>query len=219
VRLVRDLDGRDPDAEVATLRSWLDRVAGGEEPGVLRVYRPAPTVAFGRLDAIRPGYAGAVDVAREHGFAPVLRVAGGHAAAFHSGCVCVEEIVADSDPIPHVNERFARTAELVRAALASLGVDARVGEVPGEYCPGAWTVNARGAVKLAGTAQRIVRGAWLMAIVVVAEDARTLAPVLVDVYAALELPMDPATVGAAHDEAPAATVGAVERVLLAACTA
>ena len=33
-------------------------------------------------------------------------------------------------------------AGIVAAALRSLGVDARVGEVPGEYCPGAWSVNA-----------------------------------------------------------------------------
>ena len=34
---------------------------------------------------------------------------------------------------------------LVRDALSRVGVaDPRVGEVPGEYCPGAYSVNARG---------------------------------------------------------------------------
>src|SRR5206468_749141 len=117
----------------------------------------------------------------------------------HGGCLCFEEIVADDDPLPHLHDRFARTAGIVQNALASLGIDARVGEVPGEYCPGAWTVNARGAVKLAGTAQRVVRRAWLMAAVAVVEDAGELAPVLVDVYSALGLAMDAATVGGARD--------------------
>ena len=47
----------------------------------------------------------------------------------------------------------------IAAALCDLGVDARVGEVEGEYCPGEYSVNARGALKLMGVGQRIVRGA------------------------------------------------------------
>ena len=42
--------------------------------------------------------------------------------------------------------------------LGRLGVDARVGEVPGEYCPGAFSVNARGRIKLAGVGQRLISG-------------------------------------------------------------
>jgi hypothetical protein len=46
-------------------------------------------------------------------------------------------------------------------------VDARVDEVPGECCPGAESVNARGQVKLVGTAQRLVRDAWMFSAVVI----------------------------------------------------
>src|SRR3712207_7304772 len=53
--------------------------------------------------------------------------------------------------------RFTAMAELVRAALARLGVPAQVGELPGEYCPGAWSLHA-GGVKLAGIAQRVITG-------------------------------------------------------------
>jgi octanoyl-[GcvH]:protein N-octanoyltransferase len=77
-------------------------------------------------------------------------------------------------------------------------------------------VNARGATKLAGSAQRIIRGAWLLATVVVVEPAEGLVPVLDAVYAALGLPWDPATAGSVAAEVTGARVGDVRRVLLEA---
>jgi hypothetical protein len=50
-------------------------------------------------------------------------------------------------------------------------------------------------VKLAGLAQRAIKGAaWADAIVELAPDTRS-RRLLVEVYAALELPLDPATLG------------------------
>jgi octanoyl-[GcvH]:protein N-octanoyltransferase len=86
------------------------------------------------------------------------------------------------------------------AALRGLGVDALVGEVPGEYCPGAYSVNARGATKLAGIGQRMIRGGAHMGGVVVASGGRQIAEVLVPVYEALELEWDPATAGSVSEE-------------------
>ena len=91
-------------------------------------------------------------------------------------------------------------ADLIAAALRGLGVDARVGEVPGEYCPGAYSVNARGATKLAGIGQRMIRGGAHMGGVVVASGGREVARVLVPVYEALELDWDPATSGSVSEE-------------------
>jgi lipoate-protein ligase A len=128
----------------------------------------------------------------------------------------IEEIAVDPSSTTAVQQRFAREAEAQALALRALGVDARVGEVPGEYCPGAFTVNARGRVKLVGAAQRVIRGGWLMSSVVVVERAAPLRAVLEDVYAALELEWNPDTVGAISDEVPGITVEAVEAVLIAA---
>jgi lipoate-protein ligase A len=111
-----------------------------------------------------------------------------------------------------IQERFADEARRQADALRSLGVDARVGEVAGEYCPGEFSVNARGRVKLIGAAQRIVRGAWLLSSVVVVQAA--LRAVLEDVYGALGLEWDPATVGAVADEAVGVAVEDVRRALL-----
>ena len=86
--------------------------------------------------------------------------------------------------------------------------------MPGEYCPGAHSVNARGVVKLVGTGQRVVPNGWLFsALVVVGDDAR-LQPLLADVYRHLELPFDPASVGSLSTEVPGLTVETVERRLL-----
>jgi octanoyl-[GcvH]:protein N-octanoyltransferase len=200
--------------DVALAVALLERVSRGEAPSTLRLYRPGPTVAFGRLDAIRPGFAAAVRAARAHGFEPVLRGPGGHAAAYHRASVVVDLVMADGNPITGVQDRFAGMAALLAEALRALGVDARVGAVPGEYCPGAYSVNEGGRAKLVGTAQRIVRGAWLFAGSVVVREPEPVRDVLGDVYAALGLDFDPATAAAISDTVAGATPDAVADALV-----
>jgi hypothetical protein len=93
-------------------------------------------------------------------------------------------------------------------ALGDAGVRSAVGELTGEYCPGRWSVHA-GGVKVGGTAQRAIRGASLLAAVVVVQGGDRLRAALVDVYAALGLDWDPRTAGAAEDLAPGVTADAV----------
>jgi octanoyl-[GcvH]:protein N-octanoyltransferase len=213
---VVERDRRPPALEVAVAHALVERVNEGAFDAVLRLYRPAPTVAFGRLDRLRPGFAAAVAAARRHGFEPVLRAPGGHAVAYHDGCLGIDELLGEPDPIAGMHDRFAASGARLAAALRSLGVDARVGPVPNEFCPGEFTVNARAAVKLVGTAQRVLRHASLLAASVAVSDADRLRAVLVDVYEALELEMDPGTVGAIGDEVAGVGVDEVERAVLAA---
>jgi octanoyl-[GcvH]:protein N-octanoyltransferase len=212
VDLVEGRAGADPALDVALPHALVSLVASGRRP-VVRCYRPAATVAFGRRDRFLPGFAAAAGAARSHGFTPVIRGAGGRAAAYAEGCLIFDEVMpADGSAI---RERFADDAHRHATALRGLGVDARVGEVPGEYCPGEFSVNARGRVKLAGAAERIVRNAWLHSSVVVVHGADRLRAVLEDVYAALGLAWDPGTVGAVADEAPNLGVEEVQAALLA----
>jgi octanoyl-[GcvH]:protein N-octanoyltransferase len=212
--VIREIEPRPPALEVAVAHALVEQVNEGAFERVLRVYRPAPTVAFGRLDALRPGFAEAAAAARSHGFEPVLRAPGGHAVAYHEGCLGIDEVVGEQDPIAGMYDRFAASGSLLAGALGGLGVDARVGRVPGEFCPGEFTVNARGAVKLVGTAQRVLRHASLLAASVAVSGADSLREVLRDVYAALELDWDPSTVGAVGDEVPGVDVEAVERAVV-----
>jgi lipoate-protein ligase A len=91
-------------------------------------------------------------------------------------------------------------ADIVAATLERLGVDAHIGEIPGEYCPGAYSVNARRERKIMGVGQRVIRGAAHVGGVIVVNDAASVRDVLLPVYAALEIPWEPATVGSIENE-------------------
>ena len=206
--------GGDPVLDLALATALLEQVAAGRRGPVIRVYQPAPTVAFGRRDSFLDGFVRATEAAASAGFAPAIRSAGGRAAAYHEECLVIDEIVPALDAMADVDARFADEAESQAQALRELGIDARVGEVPGEYCPGRFSVNAGGQTKLIGAAQRIIGGAWLFSSVVVVGDARLVREVLVDVYAALALDWDPGSVGSVADELEGATVAQVQAALL-----
>ena len=216
MRLLRDSFPERPALDIAISHALLTRVAAGELEATLRLYRPGPTLAFGRLDALRPGFRRAGAAGREHGFEPVVRLAGGHAAAYHEDSLIYEEITPQPDVTAGLHERFRDGAALLADALDGLGVDARVGEIPGEYCAGAYTVSASGRLKLVGVAQRAVRGAALLTAFVVVAGGDRLRAALVDVYRELELEWDPQTAGALDDALPGASMVAVEQALLAA---
>jgi octanoyl-[GcvH]:protein N-octanoyltransferase len=213
--LIEGRAGEDPVLDLALATALLEQVASGRRGPVIRLYRPAPTVAFGRRDSFLAGFERATAAATRAGFAPAIRSAGGRAAAYHEDCLIIDEIVPAPDAMADVDARFAAEAESQAQALRGLGIDARVGEVAGEYCPGRFSVNARGQVKLIGAAQRIISGAWLFSTVVVVDGAARVRAVLEEVYAALELSWDPASVGSVADERAAVTVEQVRAALLA----
>src|SRR5512133_1969686 len=193
LRLIRHSFPDQPELSTAVSRTILQRVAAGELPPTVRVHRPGDEVAFGRQDLASPRYEEAAEAARAAGFAAVERLAGGRAAVFHRGTIAIARAYADTQPPKRTYARFEEMADLIARMLRGLGVGARVGEVPGEYCPGAYSVNARGAAKLAGIGQRMIRGGAHMGGVVVASGGDEIARVLVPVYEALELDWEPAT--------------------------
>lgn len=200
--------------DTALSRAFLDLVARGESPETLRLYRPGDVLAFSGLDAARPGFARAVLEARDRGFAPAFRLAGGRAAVFHRETIGFAWTIPAPDPRAGIGERFREASEWVRDALALLGLDARIGEVAGEYCPGEWSVSARGVRKLMGVGQRVIRGAAHVGGVIVVADAARARDVLVPVYGALAYPLDPGTIGAIEDELPAVDRARVEEALV-----
>ena len=203
--------------EMAVVHALLRRASRGELGATLRVFRPVTNlVAFGRRDTNRPGFAAAAAACREAGFTPVVRPSGGRAVACTGASIVLDHISPDALSPSGMQDRFEEFGELLAEVLRGFGIDARVGEVPGEYCPGAHSVNARGQVKLVGTAQRMVRNAWLFSSVVMFDDADPVRSLLKTVYDELELPFDPASVGAVHDESPDATLDGLEQALLAA---
>jgi octanoyl-[GcvH]:protein N-octanoyltransferase len=202
ILLVRDSFPDPPALDTGVSRATLELVSEGSLPETLRLHRPAAIVAFGPRDLVEPGALAAVAAARARGFAAVERLAGGRAAVFHEGTVAFSWAMPDPSPREGIRARFELLAAIVVEALRSLGVDARVGEVPGEYCPGAHSVNARGARKLMGVGQRVMGRAAHVGGVVVVSGADRVRDVLEPVYAALGLEWDPATAGSVQDEVP-----------------
>ncbi|MHA7277114.1 lipoate--protein ligase family protein [Arthrobacter sp. HLT1-21] len=218
--VVRDGASAGAAADLAEGIGLLRAVAAGQRPATLRLYRPEPTLAFGQRDTRLAGFASAEAAARSHGFEPLVRRAGGRAAAYHRGCLVIDHVEPQSDAVAGSRKRFAGFGGLLASALRSVGVDAAVGEIPGEYCPGEYSVHGVSAggqrLKLVGTAQRVVSGAWLFSSVVVVENSAPIRAVLTSSYAAMGLDWDPATAGAANDLVPGVTVDDVGRAILAA---
>jgi len=207
--LLTDELAGDPVLDVALTHALLDQVAAGARPATLRLARPGPTVAFGRLDALKPGFAAAAAAARRHGRTPLVRSAGGHAAAYDERSLVVEHVTPEPHVAEGLHERFARQSALLRAALRAVGADAEVGELPREYCPGAHSLHVGGRLKVVGIAQRAIKGAALTTAVVVVGGGDALRAVVADVYAALGLDVDPATAGALDEVLPGVTTGDV----------
>jgi lipoate-protein ligase A len=200
--LIVDPTLEDPVLDTAISRALLLRVAAGDLPETLRISRPGPSVAFGKRDVIAAGYANAAHAARRAGYEPVERLAGGRAAAFHEGTLHFGHSRRERDGRAGVTARFEQTADLVARALRGLEIDAHVGEIEGEYCPGRHSVNARHLTKLMGIGQRVVRDGAHVGGVVVVDGADRVRDVLVPVYAALGLDWRPETTGSLADERP-----------------
>jgi lipoate-protein ligase A len=215
LRIIRQGFADRPAFGTAVSEAILARVAAGELAPTFRLHRPARELAFSKQDRTARGFDAAVAAARAAGFEPVLRLAGGRAAAFHEGTLAFAWASPAERPVSGTHGRFESIAGLVAAALTRIGVDARVGEVPREYCPGAWSVNARGRTKLAGIGQRLIAGGAHAGGVLVVTDSELLREALVPVYDALELDWDPATAGSVEDEVPGVGLEDAEEAILA----
>ena len=202
LQLITDSFPGRPSFDTAVSRALMVQVSRGRVPASLRLYRPDRIVAFGGADVRTSGFKDAVEAARRLGFASVQRLAGGRAAVFHEGTIAFARSSADSDPTARTFARFEEMSDIIAAGLRRLDVDARVGEVTGEYCPGDYSVNSGGRTKLAGIGQRIVSGGSHIGGVIVATGSDEVRNVLVPVYDALELEWDPATTGSVADEVP-----------------
>jgi len=207
-----------PAFDGAVSRALLQATAGGEAPESFRLFVPGRVLAFGARDTAHPAYPAAAAAARQEGFAPMERLAGGRAAVFHEHTLAFAWAIPDPEPRRSIRGRFEELAGIVVEALAGLGVDARVGEVPGEYCPGEHSVNTGGRRKLMGVGQRLVAGAAHVGGVVVVDRADLVNRVLLPVYRCLGYEWDPAATGSVAAEVPA-TVDTVAEALVAALAA
>jgi octanoyl-[GcvH]:protein N-octanoyltransferase len=215
IQLIREAFPDPPARDTAVSHAILRQVSDGLQPETLRLHRPGDVVAFGPKDRLAPGYGLAIEAARAAGFGSVQRLAGGRAAVFTTESIAFSWAIPDPVPRKRIRARFAELAAIVAGGFQDLGVDARVGEVPGEYCPGEHSVNARGRTKLMGVGQRLVQRAAHVGGVVIVDGPARVRDVLIPVYRALGLAWDPATVGSLASEVPGVTWESAEDAILA----
>lgn len=200
----------DEPGELALAHALLRGAADGEIAEALHLYAPlAPVVVFGRRDTRLPGFRAAVRAAEQAGFGTAVRAVGGRVVAYTRNSLVLDVVRHEPDAVSGLDQRFRTYGELMATALRGLGIDARVGAVPGEYCPGAHSINARGVVKLVGTAQRVVKDAWLFSLLVLVDDRTRLQAVLTDVHRHLGLPFEERSVGTLRGEDQAITLAEV----------
>ena len=207
----------DPAAGPALARLLLDQVASGTRGATLRVSRPGPAVAFGRRDAVSPGYLAAAGAAAALEHPGIERISGGRATAYTEGTLVLGFTIPSREPARGTSERFEWVASLTADALRALGAEAAVGEIEGEYCPGRYSVSigsSEGRVKVAGVGQRMVPGAAHVGVVLTVTGSGELREVLTPVYRLLDLEWRPETAGAVSDLVAEASVADLETALL-----
>jgi len=213
VRVASAPGGWYADEEMSMVRERLSSLSPGGE-GELLLFAAPPTAAFSRRDTLLPGYPEAERAVRSLGFTPLVRPVGGHLAVYDGGSLVLHVWAPHSEPRAHIRARFLLAGDAIAQALRGVGIDARVGPVPGEYCDGAYSVNRGGVAKLAGTGQRITGRGYLFSAVVMVRSSALINQALTEAYDHLGLELDPSTIGAVADTAPLVTLREVRLRLL-----
>lgn len=156
-----------------------------------------------------PGYRAAVTASSTRGYLPVERLAGGRAAIFHEDTIAFSWASPSDEPKAGITRRFETLCTIMVDAFAGLGLDARIGEIEGEYCPGRYSINIAGRRKILGVGQRLIRGAAHVGGVIVVDGRDRVNDILDPVYRALALEWSPDATGDIAEYAPDATWHAV----------
>jgi octanoyl-[GcvH]:protein N-octanoyltransferase len=198
LKLIEGPNFLDPQEEISIAPRLLKHASEKFTGSLARIYRPQRTVAFTSRDISTPGYLNAVKQAENLGFTAVKRSPGGRAVAYHEESLVFDLLSHDPNPHQLMNERFKAIGEIFIETFARLGIESRLGELPREYCPGKYSVITD-KVKLVGTAQRITPGGWLIGASVIVRNVAPVREVLDYVYQAINLDMDPRTVGSLNE--------------------
>jgi len=216
ISLIADGFPDQPGLDTAVSRTLLRRASEGEVGETFRMRIPSRVVAFGKRDRLESGYAQAIDAAAVCGFGSIERLAGGRAAVFHEGTLAFGWTMQSDYPPAGIKERFAAIDDLLSRVFTRLGLDdVRIGEVPGEYCPGEYSINVGGKYKVMGVGQRLAKHASHVGGVIVVRDAAAVRDVLIPVYGHLGLSWDPATTGALEDFLPGVSTDDVRAGIVA----
>lgn len=180
------------EADRAVTRTVVEDTRDSGESTV-RVWTPHRQLAFGRRDTRTDGFETATDAANAHDFPTHERSVGGRAVAYTGNTVAFARTEPLADIRSGLQARYSSAVTDLQVALMRLAVHARPGEPENSFCPGSHSLQADG--KIVGVAQRVQRGAALVAGIVIVCDHEAIAAVLADVYDALGVAFDADSVG------------------------
>jgi octanoyl-[GcvH]:protein N-octanoyltransferase len=180
-------------------RTIFQQVAARKRPPTISIIPSTHHVGVTRRDTLRQGFDRAVRRAHDKGYPVLIRSSGGGATAAGPGTFGFSVIRPSEDTRRGIKERYDEAASLVLGTFLRLGVDtAETGEVRNEFCPGDHSIRIgsfENGMKLVGIAQRLTRRATSVGGIVLVWGEAELAQVLERVYAALNLPFKPGSVG------------------------
>ncbi|MGI9585321.1 MAG: lipoate--protein ligase family protein [Acidimicrobiia bacterium] len=197
--VVRNQLSGDAPMDTAVSSAILQRVTNGDLAETLQVGTPHRVLAFGKHDTLSDGFGDAVSIALQHGYDPTVRIAGGRAVTFSPSIIRFAWTLPVADPATTMHARFEALSSAVVRMLRRFGVEAEIGEIPNEYCAGRYSVHIGGHGKVMGVGQRLSRGAAQVGGLIVIEYPDEINAVLVPVYRALGVQMDPSATGSIAD--------------------
>jgi octanoyl-[GcvH]:protein N-octanoyltransferase len=192
---------------------------GIDGQAILRFRRPRPTAAFSPQDTTHPDYEDIKERARARGFEPIERGTGGRLTLFDENALGITIIAPHAAPHGQMIKRYEILSNAIAKGLQNLGIDARVGELPNEYCPGKYSVNAEGRIKLVGVAQRMNQRCLQMGAIVSVHRSEEACAGIAEAYRGMGLNFDPLTYGAITDLHSSLIYADVRSVLMETVTA
>ncbi len=202
--------------------AWVKQQLTGLRLGdqaILRFRRPRPTAAFSPQDTTHPDYEQIKQRAQARGFEPIERGTGGRLTIFDENALGITIIAPHAAPHEDMIKRYEILSNAIALGLHNLGIDARVGELPNEYCPGKYSVNAEGRIKLVGVAQRMNQRCLQMGAIVSVHRSEEACAGIAEAYRGMGLNFEPKTYGAIADLQPSLTYAEVRSAMLASVSA
>lgn len=123
---------------------------------VLQIFsQKTPSISIGYDDTKAPYFKAGVDHYKSKGLAVGIRGAGGRSVANDEGILNFS-IIFKADNHPSAHSQYLFFHKFIQDALKPLGLDFKLGQVDGAYCPGTYDISFNGK-KVAGTASRQVK--------------------------------------------------------------
>ena len=194
--------------------TWVKQQLTSGDQAILRFRRPRPTAAFSPQDTTHSDYEQIKESAMARGFEPIERGTGGRLTLFDENALSITIIAPHEAPHQQMLQRYDILSGAIALGLQNLGIDARVGELANEYCPGKYSVHAEGRIKLVGVAQRMNRRCLQMGAIVSVYRSEDVCVGIAEAYRGMGLIFDPRTYGAITDLNHSLTYADVRTALL-----